>query len=126
MGISKQHLQWVLVVIPVFGVFAWTALRPFVSAGAHQQVATARPAPLSHSVMELDGWFDSYWRSHNVAPADAADELLIFRRLTLALHGSVPSLEEIRDFEADTQDNRLTTGSNKILKDLRPSMHRRD
>lgn len=36
-----------------------------------------------------------------------ADELTVWRRLSLALHGTIPSLEEIRRFEADVEPGRL-------------------
>jgi hypothetical protein len=38
-----------------------------------------------------------------VHPATFADDLTVLRRLSLALFGTVPSLEDVRRFEADEQ-----------------------
>ncbi len=54
-----------------------------------------------------------------VAPAEMADDLTVLRRLSLALHGTIPSLEEIRRFEADTRPDRLAIWTNALLDDNR-------
>lgn len=54
-----------------------------------------------------------------VEPADQADDLTVLRRLSLALLGTIPSLEEIRRFEADTRPDRLTIWTNVMLADTR-------
>ena len=36
------------------------------------------------------------WDAAGVTPAAEADELTVLRRLSLALHGTIPSLEEVR------------------------------
>ena len=57
--------------------------------------------------------------SAGVTPAEGADDLTVLRRLSLALHGTIPSLEEIRRFEADTRPDRLTIWTNAFLEDTR-------
>ncbi len=54
-----------------------------------------------------------------VEPAGKADDLTVLRRLSLALLGTIPSLEEIRRFEADTRPDRLTIWTDVILADTR-------
>lgn len=54
-----------------------------------------------------------------VSPTGKADELTVLRRLSLALLGTIPSLEEIRRFEADTRPDRLTIWTNAFLNDNR-------
>ncbi len=54
-----------------------------------------------------------------VEPAGKADDLTVLRRLSLALLGTIPSLEEIRRFEADARPDRLTIWTNAILSDTR-------
>ncbi len=54
-----------------------------------------------------------------LTPAPLADDLKILRRLSLALHGTIPSLEEIRQFEADTRPGRLLRWTAKMLEDRR-------
>ena len=52
-------------------------------------------------------------------PATQADDLTLLRRLSLALHGTIPSLEEIRRFEADARPDRLSIWTNALLDDNR-------
>lgn len=54
-----------------------------------------------------------------VNPAARADDLTVLRRLSLALHGTIPSLEEIRRFEADARPDRLTHWTAAMLEDAR-------
>jgi hypothetical protein len=63
------------------------------------------------------------WRSLDVAPAADAAELTVLRRLTLALAGTVPSLEEIRRFEADARPDRLDRFTAALLADRRSAEH---
>lgn len=53
------------------------------------------------------------------SPAGKADDLTVLRRLSLALLGTIPSLEEIRRFEADARPDRLTIWTNTYLSDAR-------
>jgi hypothetical protein len=59
------------------------------------------------------------WNAAGVDPAEPADELTILRRLSLALHGTIPSLEEIRLFEADREPGRLERWTRRLLDDRR-------
>ncbi len=54
-----------------------------------------------------------------VEPAPRADDLTILRRLSLALHGTIPSLEELRRFEADAGPDRLERWTAAMLADSR-------
>src|ERR1043166_5865203 len=44
----------------------------------------------------VDRIFQQQWQSKSLKPAARADDLTIARRLSLALAGTIPSLEEIR------------------------------
>src|SRR4051812_13233395 len=55
----------------------------------------------------VDRWFEARWVEQGLRPAAQAEDLAVLRRLTLALTGTVPSLEEIRRFEADAAPGRL-------------------
>src|ERR1700722_15194511 len=52
------------------------------------------------SVGRVDASFDKQWAAESLKPASTAADLAIARRLALALAGTVPSLEEVRQFEA--------------------------
>lgn len=70
-------------------------------------------------VKQVDQFIAASWKSNNLKPAKTADELTVLRRLSLALHGTIPSLEEIRRFEADDRPDKLQWWSAEMLADNR-------
>jgi len=59
------------------------------------------------------------WAEAGVEPAPPAPDLLVARRLSLALVGSVPSLEEVRQFEALPPGEQLPWWLDKLLAERR-------
>ncbi len=113
----------VQVVLPLLVAAAVVVL---VSAAARSPVHPVPPAPPEsklaevHDVAaEVNEVLGRIWSDRNVIPAKPADELQVLRRLSLALHGGVPSLEEIRRFEGDTAPNRLERWTIQMLNDRR-------
>ncbi|MBL8957868.1 MAG: DUF1549 domain-containing protein [Myxococcaceae bacterium] len=76
-------------------------------------------ALVSLSGVPVDAAFERDWAAAQVVPAPAAHELLIYRRLVLGLCGTVPSLEELRAFEADARADRLERALDRLLDDGR-------
>jgi len=113
----------------------WSSLLPLgvaalmvllVAAAARSPVHPVPPHPdaqeLAHAnntVDQLNQLLRSQWNDYRVSTADPADELQILRRLSLSLHGSIPSLEEIRRFEADDQPQRLERWTIQMVRDRR-------
>ncbi|MHB1562175.1 MAG: DUF1549 domain-containing protein [Isosphaeraceae bacterium] len=67
----------------------------------------------------VDEAFRRRWSELNLTPAAPATELAVMRRLSLALCGTVPSLEEIRRFEARSPGTRLDAWLEELLADRR-------
>ncbi len=59
-------------------------------------VLAAASDDLSTVVEKVDHAFLTQWQASHVEPVEPASDLLVARRLSLALTGTVPSLEEIR------------------------------
>lgn len=78
--------------------------------------ATALP---SDGSPVIDSFFAEDWQKARISPAAPADELTVLRRASLALHGTIPSLEEIRSFEADSRPDRLRLRVQEMLADSR-------
>ena len=76
-------------------------------------------ASLAPAVDAVNACFTADWQKRQLTPAGAASELQILRRLSLALHGTIPSLEEIRAFEADPHPARLARWTDRLLDDRR-------
>ena len=70
-------------------------------------------------VASVDESLLSQLSAAGLEPAAKTDDLTVLRRLSLALHGTIPSLEEIRRFEADTRPDRLAIWTNALLDDNR-------
>jgi hypothetical protein len=79
----------------------------------------AAPDDLDSIVAAVDAQQALLWEAADVAPAAPADELTILRRLSLSLHGTIPSLEEVRRFEADARPDRLRRWTAGMLDDSR-------
>lgn len=95
-----------------------------IRAGTVESLPTA-PASVSasdnidESVGRVNAWLRQHWSRHGIVPADTADDLTIYRRLSLALHGTIPSLEEITAFQADSSQDRIDRWLLKMLEDPR-------
>src|SRR5262245_8965871 len=110
-GLSAATLA-ILVGGAVFG-----AVRP-----ASRAMPRAIPAEEVPAAKDVDRWLEARWAERGLTPAAGAADLLVLRRLTLALTGTVPSLEEIRRFEADAAPGRLDRWAGALLED--PRFHR--
>ena len=95
-----------------------------VAAAVGAAVSVDRPPPRAPAAAAadpdpVDEGFAARWAEEGVTPAGPADDLPVLRRLALALHGTVPSLEEIRAFEADAGPDRLDRWTDRLLADRR-------
>lgn len=88
---------------------SWTADRP----------VAAPTTPTPDVAALVDASFRRRWEAEGLATAPKADELAIMRRLSLALTGSIPSLEEIRAFEALPEGDRIAPWLDHLLADRR-------
>jgi hypothetical protein len=70
-------------------------------------------------VTEVNQAFLGEWLSRGLSSAPGASELAVYRRLTLALTGTIPSLEEIRRFEARPEGRRVGPALEELLSDRR-------
>ncbi|HEV3146245.1 MAG TPA: DUF1549 domain-containing protein [Gemmataceae bacterium] len=71
------------------------------------------------SVERVNESFRQQWASDGIQSSGPAPDLAVARRLSLGLMGTVPSLEEIRQFELLPADQRLSWWLDHILEDQR-------
>lgn len=71
------------------------------------------------AVERVDAAFAALWKSAGLAPAAAASDLTVARRLSLALTGTIPSLEELRALESQPKEQRIQWWLSHLLEDRR-------
>jgi hypothetical protein len=115
-GLSK--IVSLLVVAAVAGLVARAAHGPASSGAAIAEVGDELP-DLGAPVGRVNAAFAERWKAAGVEPARPASELQVLKRLSLALHGTIPSLDEIRQFEADDRPDRTHHWTRRLLADAR-------
>ncbi|MDH3718690.1 MAG: DUF1549 and DUF1553 domain-containing protein, partial [Planctomycetota bacterium] len=83
-----------------------------------RQFQTAEFLDVVHAVNRQ---FQNEWQQADIQPAAQAPPLIICRRLSLALTGTVPSLEEIRAIEQRPDDQQIPWWLSRLLEDRRSS-----
>lgn len=81
------------------------------------------PADAAHRqvVEQIDRAFADQWAESDLAPAPPASDLLVMRRLSLALTGTVPAVEEVRRIESWPVGDRIEKYLAQLLADRRTS-----
>ncbi len=113
-----RDLIFVIVVLGGGLALARGTLRPTGSTPLPPAKPAAR-ANLGPIVAEVNAALERLWAEKRVHAALPAAELAVMRRLALALTGSIPALEEIRQFEALPADSRLESWLDGLLRDRR-------
>jgi uncharacterized protein DUF1549/uncharacterized protein DUF1553 len=86
---------------------------------AEIEAAPADAAELAAAAAAVDAAFAAEWDRAGLSPTDAADWRVVARRLSLALTGAVPSLEELRGLERLPEARRVETHLERLLRDRR-------
>ncbi|MBE7497366.1 MAG: DUF1549 domain-containing protein [Verrucomicrobiaceae bacterium] len=100
-----------------FGVLHWF----------EKPVTVTKDAPVAEQgdtgmvAKAVDAEFEEEWAANGEEPAPLADDLTLMRRLSLVLTGSIPSLQEIREFQAMTGTDRTRRWLSRLLADRRTS-----
>ena len=74
-------------------------------------------------VAKIDASFKTRWTKEGITPADHADNLTIARRLSLGLAGTIPAVEEIREFQQQAENEQIHWWISRLLEDDRTSSH---
>lgn len=118
---GRRDLVFLGALVGLATVVTGGALRPGRAPVASPSSASL-PTPAAPEVArEVDRTFRASWESQGIQPAPSADELTVMRRLALALTGSIPSIEEIRQFESRPAGGRVGPWLDSILEDRRCS-----
>jgi hypothetical protein len=83
------------------------------------RLATSPADGFGATLERLNSAFRDNWKARGIKPVGRADDLTLARRLSLALVGTVPSLEEIRLFEEQPPERRIEWWLGGIFADRR-------
>jgi hypothetical protein len=83
------------------------------------QPETYQVDAFQNTVDQVNRSFRETWTNEGVQQGLKADDLIIARRLALGLMGTIPSLEEIRQFESVEPEKRLVWWIDHVLQDQR-------
>lgn len=117
----KRNLLFIGLCIVGLGIFQASVFPPEFS--PKRPLADIDRPSIDPTVARLDAALASSWQGHNLTPAPPADDLTVARRLALGLMGTVPSLPEIREIEAQPVDHRIDWWIASILADPRYDDH---
>lgn len=81
--------------------------------------ASDRAASIKDVVGSLDSAFENQWSDLGLEVADVADDMLVARRLALGLTGTIPSVKELKAFEKQPSDQRISWWVSRLLEDAR-------
>ena len=112
----REFLVPACVVVGVCWLAGWAVQSPIRRDSPADSAEVQEIAGIAEQVNRR---FETQWQAEGLTLAEPADELHVFRRLSLALHGTIPSLEEIRRFEADEKPDRLARWTAAMLADRR-------
>lgn len=112
-------------------LFGFVSLAGFVSLVGMLLPASRLPGPKDHDeawlennqatdvLAQVNAEFRTSWEDAELEAAPRADDLTVARRISLALTGTIPSLEEIRAFESQPEETRLSWWVSHLLEDRR-------
>lgn len=123
----KPWLRHLLLLVALFAVTLTVGRRWLGRDRFRPPVAVVARGPQMEAVQaaaaRIDGAFEAGWQRAGVTPVAVADELTVLRRLSLALTGTIPSVEEIRAYESGqagaTRDERIQWWVSHLLEDRR-------
>jgi len=116
-----RHADWArwlpaVALLAILGLLVGAARDPLAR---HRGGTAAEPRGPLPAAAAIDHALAERWRAAGVDPAPPVDELTILRRGWLALAGTIPSLEEIRAYEADPAPDRLERAIGRLLAERR-------
>ena len=115
------HRDVLFLSLVVIGV-AFTGTRLFQAQHLkvdHKPLSQATKADLRQVADKVNQEFQKHWTEAKLSPTPRASNLAIIRRMSLALTGTLPSLEEIRVVENLKEEKQLSWWIERLLNDRR-------
>lgn len=108
-----------LCVLAMIAVAGWAAISLWTPKPPPAPAGNTTTDISSETVQAVNRAFEAHWQGAGLTPAPMANDLAVARRLSLALTGTIPSLEEIRALERQEPDRRIDWWLDRLLSDSR-------
>src|SRR5437868_4502918 len=92
-------------------------LLPLIPAPEDRFVAAPRLAA------RIDALVGQHWQAHKLQPAATIDDAGFLRRVTLDLHGRIPSVDETRTFLADGSPDKRARAIRRLMESPEYSLY---
>jgi hypothetical protein len=116
----KQHLAMLTFVVgSAFGLIHLTRVERVDAGPSSPSLSERQSNSVKKSALAIDAEFVQYWQDEGLEVAEPATEMLVIRRLSLGLAGTLPSLEEIRALEKMPKDQRVDWWLDRLFSDRR-------
>lgn len=116
---TKNVLLVICVFVALSGVARWILVAPKIQTPTSFSTDYYRQKDVQRILNRVNTEFQQQWQRLGVSPAGEANNLLVARRLSLGLMGTVPSLEEIRQIQQQPEDQQINWWVSRILEDNR-------
>ena len=116
---GRRDVLFLALVVSGAAVLASSLVPTLAPLRAPRKVANVVAPGREPIVDGLDGALRRAWAEKGLHPAPRAPELAVMRRLSLAMTGTIPSLQEIRRFEARPAGDRVRPWLETLLRDRR-------
>jgi hypothetical protein len=104
-----------------FTLYASLMASPSIDRPESFQPNSSLQQSISAVAKEVDASFGERWKKRKIEPTRRADELIVARRLSLGLSGTIPSLQELRALEEQAPGERIYYWVSRLLEDERTS-----
>ncbi len=107
-----------VLVVALLSSFLWKLTHSALPDKSDDHHFDKKPA-FQSTINNIDQAFKKHWQTAKISPVEQASKLNIARRLSLALTGTIPSLEEVRRLEQQPEGQDIQWWLTEIFKDRR-------
>ena len=122
-NLLKTGLLVAVCVLGIGAVVGWLLPAPGIETPRSFYESKQVNLDLKPVVAQVDQQFAAAWKDNGLDVAQSADSLTVMRRLGLALAGTIPSIEELREFERLPEADQVDWWVARLLEDERSADH---
>ena len=120
LNLIAKNVLFLLVGVGTCGLLAIFVTSPTeLEAPKSWKPNSERARSVAGVISSVDSAFEDQWANAGLDVANVADDLLVARRLSLGLSGTIPSVQELKTLEQQPSDQRISWWVSRLLEDTR-------